>query len=124
MRGTVRCRVPEAVIAVLVAVASGLFGWGVAWGTVRKRLDAAEERSGTAIDHAQDALGRIAVLSERQTRATGERRLLEERIRSLRDEVNILRRISKDLPDPEPVRDDSVPPIPPPRARFVSRRET
>ncbi len=137
-------QVSEPLVDVALGVISAIFGAGVAFGSMRSAIRAAEVRAGTAIEQAQDALGRIAFEQNRVTRADGRADLLAEKIRNLEarsDEMvtrevlaattaaqtsELRRTISRAMPAARDPRQDSDPPSQTPamRPRLPSRRDT
>ena len=125
----------DPVIEVAGGILTAVFGWGVAWAGMRGKVNAAEERSTTAIQQANECLAREAGLDKRLS-------VLEVEVRHVRESADqmvtrevltattatqtseLRRYISRQIPA---VRreEDSEPPsnVPPQRARLPSRRD-
>ena len=118
------------------AILTGVFGWGAAWAGMRGKVNAADERSTTAIQQANTAIGANAAMNTRLS-------VLEVEVRHLREnatemvtrevlqattatQTSELRRyISRQIPAVRREEPSSDPPsqMPPMRARLPSRRD-
>ena len=124
------------VIEIIGGLLAAVFGWGAAWSSMRGKVNAAEERSTTAIQQANAAIGANAAMNTRLS-------VLEVEVRHLREGANemvtrevlqattatqtseLRRYISRQIPAVrrEEPSDPPSSPMPPMRARLPSRRD-